>query len=68
MTNLQKAASNGSLGEFGWDGWTGNYFMVDPKENLVMLYMIQRCGGTNPTMFGRLRLIIYGALSTCIKT
>lgn len=57
-----KAASNGSIGEFGWDGWTGNYFFVDPKENLVMVYMIQRCGGTNPNLMRRLRSIIYGAL------
>jgi len=57
-----KAVSNGSIGEFGWDGWTGNYFFVDPKENLVMLYMVQKCGGTNPNFMRRLRSIIYGAL------
>ncbi len=62
MVDPVKAASNGSIGEFGWDGWTGNYFMVDPKEKLVMLYMIQRCGGTNPSMFRKLRSILYGAL------
>lgn len=56
------AASNGSVGEYGWDGWTGNYFFVDPKEKLVMIYMIQRCGGTNTTMYRKLRSIIYGAL------
>lgn len=57
-----KAGSNGSIGEFGWDGWTGNYFMVDPKEKLVMIYMVQRCGGTNPDFMRRLRSIIYGSL------
>ncbi|MHB8129751.1 MAG: serine hydrolase domain-containing protein [Mobilitalea sp.] len=62
LVDPAKAASNGSIGEFGWDGWTGNYFFVDPKEVLVMIYMIQRCGGTNPTMFRKLRSIIYGAL------
>lgn len=62
LVDSAKAASNGSIGEFGWDGWTGNYFLVDPKEQLVMVYMIQRCGGTNPTMFRKLRSIIYGAL------
>jgi CubicO group peptidase (beta-lactamase class C family) len=62
MVDPARAASNGTVGEFGWDGWTGNYFMIDPKEKLVMLYMIQRCGGTNPTMFRKLRSIIYGAL------
>lgn len=57
-----KAASNGSIGEYGWDGWTGNYFFVDPKEKLVMIYMIQRCAGTNPLMFRKLRSIVYGAV------
>ena len=58
-----KAASNGSLEEFGWDGWTGNYFFVDPKENLILVYMIQRCGGGNPSFIRALRSIIYGSLS-----
>ena len=62
LVDPAKAASNGSIGEFGWDGWTGNYFMVDPKEKLVMLYMVQRSGGTNPILFRKLRSIIYGAI------
>ncbi len=62
MKDPTKAASNGSVGEFGWDGWTGNYFFVDPKEKLVMIYMVQKCGGTNPPFMRKLRSIIYGAL------
>ena len=62
FTSTAGAASNGSLGEFGWDGWTGNYFLVDPKENLVVIYMVQRCAGTNPDLIRRLRSVIYGSL------
>jgi len=62
LTNPAKAASNGSVGEFGWDGWTGNYFFVDPKENLVMIYMVQRCAGTNTDLVRRLRSIIYSTI------
>lgn len=62
LTDPVKAASNGSIGEFGWDGWTGNYFFVDPKEKLVMVYMVQKCGGTKPDFMRRLRSVIYGAL------
>lgn len=62
LTSTAGAASNGSLGEFGWDGWTGNYFLVDPKENLVVIYMVQRCAGTNPDLIRRLRSVIYGSL------
>lgn len=57
-----QAASNGTIGEYGWDGWTGNYFFIDPKENLVMVYMIQRCNGGNAGMRRRMRQIIYGAI------
>lgn len=57
-----KACSNGSVGEFGWDGWCGNYFFVDPKEELIMVYMVQRCGGSGPDYMRKLRNIIYGAL------
>lgn len=62
MIDPVKAASNGSIGEFGWDGWCGNYFFVDPKEKLVMVYMVQRCGGSGPDYMRKLRSIIYGAL------
>ncbi|MBH1942312.1 serine hydrolase [Mobilitalea sibirica] len=57
-----KASSNGSIGEYGWDGWTGNYFFIDPSEKLIMIYMIQRCAGGNPSLIRRLRQIVYGAL------
>ena len=62
LVDPARAASNASVGEFGWDGWTGNYFMIDPKENLVMIYMVQKCAGTNPDLIRRLRSVIYSAL------
>lgn len=57
-----KGVTNGSVGEFGWDGWTGNYFFIDRKEKLVMLYMIQRCAGGNPVLIRKLRQVIYSSL------
>ncbi len=62
LVDTAKAASNGSLGEFGWDGYCGNYFFVDPTEKLVMIYMVQRCGGSGPDYIRKLRSIIYGAI------
>lgn len=56
------AGCNASLGEFGWDGWTGNYATMDPSEEFVLLYFIQRCGaGTTPAV-RKLRMVAYGAL------
>jgi CubicO group peptidase (beta-lactamase class C family) len=31
----------GSMGEFMWAGYAGTYFWVDPKEELVVVYMTQ---------------------------
>lgn len=62
LINQSTAGTNGSLGEFGWDGWTGNYMTVDRSEELGILYFIQRCGaGFTPTM-RKLRSVIYGSL------
>lgn len=57
-----RASSNGSVGEFGWDGWTGNYFFVDSKENLVFVHMIQRAGFNNAALRRKMRQIIYSAI------
>jgi CubicO group peptidase (beta-lactamase class C family) len=32
---------DGSVGEFYWAGYAGTYFWVDPKEDLVGVYMMQ---------------------------
>lgn len=56
------ACTNGSLGEHGWDGWTGNYVTMDPAEDLVLLYFIQRCGAGMSTVVRKLRMATYAAL------
>ena len=56
------AATNGSLGEFGWDGWTGNYVTMSPKDELVILYFIQRCGAGFTPAARKIRMATYGAL------
>lgn len=62
LKNKSEAATNGSIGEFGWDGWTGNYFFVDPEENLVMIYMIQRTNMGTTDFTRKLRTIVYSSL------
>lgn len=42
LINQEEAVTSSSLGEFGWDGWTGNHVSMDPKEKLIFLYFIQR--------------------------
>jgi CubicO group peptidase (beta-lactamase class C family) len=35
------AGVSGSAGEFMWAGYAGTYFWVDPKEEVVGVYMTQ---------------------------
>lgn len=62
LTDQGEAGTNASLGEFGWDGWTGNYVTMDPCEDLVFLYFIQRCGAGMTPAVRKLRMATYGAL------
>ena len=62
LTDAGAAGSNASLGEFGWDGWTGNYVTMDRKEDLVFLYFIQLCGAGTTPLVRKLRMATYGAL------
>ncbi len=62
LLELDKATSNGSIGEFGWDGLPGNYFCVDPKEELLVVYMQQNTCGADQSTRRRMRNIIYGAI------
>lgn len=62
LKDKSAAATNGSIGEFGWDGWTGNYFFVDPEENLIMLYMIQKINTGTTDFTRKLRALVYSAL------
>lgn len=38
-TMLTNAATNGSAGEFGWDGMMGTWMAIDPMEDMTIVYM-----------------------------
>lgn len=58
-----EGATNGSYLEFGWDGLAGNYFMVDPEEDLIMLYFQQIKEGADQSLRRKMRQIVYSAIS-----
>lgn len=62
LENKQMAGTNASLGEYGWDGWTGNYFNIDPVEKLSVMYFIQECGAGFSEVARKIRAITYGAI------
>ncbi len=61
LTDPARAASNGSVGEFGWDGRAGSYFFVDPTEELIFIYMQQIAEGLDFGFLRGLKQIVYGA-------
>ncbi len=56
------AGISSPVGEFGWDGWTGNYVAMDFHEELVFLYFVQRCGIEEGRVIRTLKNATYGAL------
>jgi Beta-lactamase class C and other penicillin binding proteins len=62
MESTATAEINSSVGEFGWDGWTGAYASVDPTEKLIILYFISRIDMDPEPFRHRIRAIIYGHL------
>lgn len=61
LTDPAFACSNGSVGEYGWDGAGGSYFFVDPTEELIFIYMQQIEGGCDYSFIRGLKQIVYGA-------
>lgn len=62
LTDQGAAGTVASPGEFGWDGWTGNYVSMNPAEELVILYFVQRCGADVLPTVRKLRMAVYAAL------
>ncbi|MEN8905888.1 MAG: serine hydrolase domain-containing protein [Clostridiales bacterium] len=62
MIDYTKATNLGSLGEYGWDGWLGTYFCNCPKDNLILLVMIQKTDSGTTSLIRKLRNIILSSL------
>ncbi len=52
----------GSAGEFMWAGYAGTYFWVDPREQLVGVYMSQATGPTRPYYRKMFKALVYQAI------
>jgi CubicO group peptidase (beta-lactamase class C family) len=56
------AASPGSVGDYNWAGAGGTYFWVDPKEQLVVVFMAQTPGPIRTHYRTLVRGLVYQAL------
>lgn len=62
MTNPEVADINGSVGEWGWDGAFGNWFCVDPEENLTCVYLTTNLPGDHYRFIPKLMAAMYASL------
>ncbi len=62
LVNKSEAASNATIGEFGWDGWMGTYFIADPVNKSALICLIQRINAPSDEFIRKLRAVYYGML------
>ena len=62
MTHPEVADINGSVGEWGWDGAFGNWFCVDPKEELTCVYLTTNLPGDHYRFIPKLMASMYASL------
>ena len=62
LADRTAAGMNGTEGEYGWDGWLGCYFSIDPAEELAMLYFIQQTNSGCTDFTRKLQNVIWGSI------
>jgi len=53
---------NGTIGEYGWAGMAGSWLLIDPREQLTVVYMQQMLPSREAFIANRIRNVVYGAL------
>lgn len=61
-TNVAESQLLGSVGEYGWAGAYGTYFLVDPKEDLVAMFLPQLRGSGFFPIREQFNNVVYQAL------
>ncbi|MDR0561464.1 MAG: beta-lactamase family protein [Spirochaetaceae bacterium] len=62
LLDTAEAGLNGSTGEWAWDGMLGTWYCVDPAEDLVAVFLIQRSPGGNDDLPKRFAQTLYAAI------
>jgi CubicO group peptidase (beta-lactamase class C family) len=57
------SALMGSVGEYGWSGAAGTTFWVDPKEQLVGIYMVQASADDTRFLRNQFRSMVQAAIA-----
>ena len=62
MIDRAKSGSNGSIGEFGWNGAAGAGALIDPDRNVAFCYAHHMLNNQEAIVQPRLRNILYASL------
>ena len=61
-TTTGEAALPGSVGEYGWAGNAGTLFWIDPKEQLIAIYMVQVSDPDRVALRNQFRSMVQSAI------
>ncbi|MBB6733993.1 serine hydrolase domain-containing protein [Cohnella zeiphila] len=61
MADPAAGGINGTIGEYGWAGMAGSWLLIDPREQLTVVYMQQMLPSKEPFIANRIRSVVYGA-------
>jgi CubicO group peptidase (beta-lactamase class C family) len=61
-TSVGDSGLPGSLGEYGWAGNAGTLFWIDPKEQLIAIYMVQVSDGDRIMLRNQFRTMVQSAI------
>jgi CubicO group peptidase (beta-lactamase class C family) len=53
----------GSIGDYSWGGAASTYFWIDPKEELITVFMTQLMPSSTYTIRRELRTLVYSAFT-----
>lgn len=53
----------GSAGDYSWGGMAGTYFWIDPREQLIVIFMTQLIPSTLYNLRRELRTLVYSAFT-----
>jgi CubicO group peptidase (beta-lactamase class C family) len=62
LLNPAKAGLNGSAGEWAWDGYMGTFYLIDPKEEMTVLFFVQLLSDYNSDLQRKFVQTVYGAI------
>ena len=61
-TTTGEAGLSGSVGEYGWAGNAGTLFWIDPKQQLIAIYLVQVNDGDRIMLRNQFRSMVQAAI------